>query len=243
MTKELVIAPHAATISVVRANFSVPGRKESDFRAVWIACLWVAATACGCASSGVTPQYYEAKSLPYELQAKPVENAKTVDLSRLAVAGDMSESIDTDDVLEVTIVAGLGEKDSLTFPMRIQPNGAGNIPGYGPLQLAGLDMPSAEETIAAAIVQRGLYRAPHVTVTMKRQRMNKITVLGGVMKEGVYNLPRKNSNLLAAIEAAIGSLSRRTVESPSMVRISNRLVEPGRRMSASISKVRLPDWA
>jgi polysaccharide export outer membrane protein len=164
----------------------------------------VAATACGCASSGVTPQYYEAKSLPYELQAKPVENAKTVDLSRLAVAGDMSESIDTDDVLEVTIVAGLGEKDSLTFPMRIQPNGAGNIPGYGPLQLAGLDMPSAEETIAAAIVQRGLYRAPHVTVTMKRQRMNKITVLGGVMKEGVYNLPRKNSNLLAAIVAAGG---------------------------------------
>jgi polysaccharide export outer membrane protein len=58
--------------------------------------------------------------------------------------------------------------------------------------------------IAAAAVERGLFRNPTVTVTMNRRRTNQITVIGAVEKPGVYELPRGASNLLAAIVAADG---------------------------------------
>jgi polysaccharide export outer membrane protein len=49
-----------------------------------------------------------------------------------------------------------------------------------------------------------VFRNPHVTVTMKRPRVNKVTVIGAVEKPGVYDLPRGSSALLAALVAAGG---------------------------------------
>jgi polysaccharide export outer membrane protein len=159
-----------------------------------LAALCVLAAAPGCARH----HYYYAQTLPYELQAKPVENAQTIDLSRLAVAGNSTEAIDSEDVLEVSIVAGLGTNDTLTVPVRILENGSGHIPGVGLIPLAGLDLQSAEAVIAAAVVQNGLYRSPHVTVTMKKQRMCRVTVLGGVRQQGIIELPKNDCNLLSA---------------------------------------------
>jgi len=53
-------------------------------------------------------------------------------------------------------------------------------------------------------VQRGVFRSPSVTVVMRRQRSNKVTVLGAVESPGVYELPRASSYLLAAIVEAEG---------------------------------------
>jgi polysaccharide export outer membrane protein len=56
-------------------------------------------------------------------------------------------------------------------------------------------------------VSRGLYKAPQVTVTMRKKAVNRITVIGAVEKQGVQELPRGQSTVLAALVAA-GSLNK-----------------------------------
>lgn len=142
--------------------------------------------------------------MPVELAAAERENAKTIDLSRLASTSQNSELFDNGDVVEVSITAGLSERDIVRFPVRIDDRGVGNLPVIGPVNLAGLDPAAAEAAITAACIDRQLYRSPQVTVTMRRQRTNRITVVGAVDKPGVYEIPRGNSDLLAALVAAGG---------------------------------------
>lgn len=132
------------------------------------------------------------------------DNPQTLDLTRLARATSDSDVIDRGDVIEVSISAGLDEKDTITLPVRVMDDGVANLPEIGPIPLAGLEMEAAEATIVAACIDRQLYRRPNVTVTMKRQRMNRVMVVGAVKKPDVYELPRGRSDLLAAIVAAGG---------------------------------------
>ncbi len=151
----------------------------------------------GCA----TPQYH-ATDLPPQLHAPPIENPQIVDLTKFAIPAVSNESIYGGDVLEVTISAGLSEKDTFTFPVRVNELGVANLPVIGAVALAGLELEGAEAAVIAAAVQRGLYRAPHVTVTMKRQRINRVTVVGAVKEPGIYELPRGASDLLTALTEA-----------------------------------------
>ncbi|MDH3716878.1 MAG: SLBB domain-containing protein [Planctomycetota bacterium] len=153
----------------------------------------------GCASS-----VYHASSLPAELEAPPVNNVHTVDLSRLSGFAVSNELIEPGDVLEVTIVAGITEHGPLTIPVRVSDNGSAGIPLLGEVALAGMELEQAEQAIRAAAVTQGVYRNPHVTVVMEKKRVNKITVVGAVEKPGTYELPRGSSDLLAALVAASG---------------------------------------
>lgn len=155
-------------------------------------------------SAGCATGRYRAAELPAAFQAPPVENAQTVDLSRLASAATSSEFIARGDVLEVTISAGLTKEDNFTTLVRVNDDGYANLHDIGDIPLAGLELQEAEAAIASAGIQRGLYRAPHVTVTMKRQRTNRVTVVGAVKEPGQYDLPRGSSNLLTALVAAGG---------------------------------------
>jgi len=161
-------------------------------------CLLV--LAAGCADKS---RYY-ASTLPDHLQVRPIDNVQTVDLSRLATTTVSNEFIDRGDVLEITISAGLTSDDTTTIPARVSESGTAQLPVIGPVHLAGLELEGAEQAIAAACRYRGLYKDPHVTVTMKRQRMNKVTVIGAVEEPGAYDLPRGASDLLSAIVAAGG---------------------------------------
>jgi polysaccharide export outer membrane protein len=147
---------------------------------------------------------YHVKSLPIEFQAASVPNPKTIDLSRLASVAVSNELIDRGDVLELTLVTGYGRLDTTTTPIRVGDDGAASVPLVGKVELAGLELEAAEQAIASAGMHRGVFRNPHVTVTMKRPRVNKVTVIGAVEKPGVYDLPRGSSALLAALVAAGG---------------------------------------
>ena len=170
-------------------------------RAAWICgmLVWLA----GCAS-GPQGEIYTVDKLPSTMIAAKRDNVKTIDLSRLASAVGNSEIIDKGDVLRIDIAAGLNEKDIVPLTARVREDGQAEIPVIGPVPVAGLEMEAAEAAIAAACIERQLYRAPHVTVTMKHQRVNKVTVVGAVKEPGVYAVPRRNSDLLAALVAAGG---------------------------------------
>ena len=170
-----------------------------------ISALAALLTLAGCSRGG---HLYSPRSLPPELQASRAENAQTIDLSRLASYSMSNELIDRGDVINVAIAAGYGAEKIDNMPVRVGDDGVANIPVIGRVELAGIELQSAEQVIAAASIERGFYRNPSVTVTMNKRRTNRITVIGAVEKPDVYELPRGASTLLAAIVAA-GNLSKK----------------------------------
>jgi len=156
----------------------------------------------GCQTTG--GDKFTFRDMPAELVAVRRENAQTLDLTRLARASANSDVIDRGDVIEVVISAGLDEKDTVRLPVRVSDAGIATLPEIGGIPLAGLETEAAEAAIVLACVERQLYRSPTVTVTMKRQRTNRVTVMGAVKEPDVYELPRGRSDLLAAIVAAGG---------------------------------------
>jgi len=155
---------------------------------------------CGCAGSS----HYHSARLPQRFSAPLVENVKQIDLSGLANYTIGSETIDRGDVLEVTVLTDYARLPASTMPVRVGDDGNAQVPQIGAVRLAGMELDEAETTIAAAAVERNVFLNPHVTVTMKRRRTNRITVIGAVEKCGEVQLPRNSSSLLAALVAAGG---------------------------------------
>ncbi|OHB72257.1 MAG: hypothetical protein A2V70_07325 [Planctomycetes bacterium RBG_13_63_9] len=172
-------------------------------RVTGLVCMLPLLAVAGCAQ-----QTIRATNLPVELQAPVTKNISEINLSRLGNYTANSQLIDCGDVLDVTIVTDLSGLTAPTTPVRVAEDGTADIPMIGKVGLARLELEGAEQAIAAAGVAHGVFqRPPHVTVTMKRQRTNKITVIGAVEKENVYELPRGSSSLLGALVAA-GGLSK-----------------------------------
>lgn len=161
------------------------------------------------ASPGCAYRTVRASRLPARYQAADVTNARTADLGRLSMQTVRSDIIEPQDVIDVSIASGLEPAGQVVpTPVRLDDTGVASIALIGPLRLAGLEPYAAEQSIAAAAVERGLFRAPQVTVTMRRKAVNRVTIIGAVEKQGVQELPRGQSTLLAALVAA-GSLSER----------------------------------
>lgn len=172
------------------------------FHAAWSAML-VCIGLGGCVSQDV----YLADELPGQLHAPTVANTKKLDLSGLTTVAYNNDLIDYGDILEVQILVGLNAKDNPpVMQPRVNESGAISLPNIGEIPVRGLDLPTAESAIASACIQRGIYRSPHVTVSMKKQRTNQIRVLGAVKNPGPINLPRGSSDLFSAL-AAVGGLA------------------------------------
>lgn len=158
---------------------------------------------------GCTFATHNAESMPDILRVTSRSNPQEVDLARLAAQSVSSELIAPGDVLEVTIAAGLSIEDTYTSPVRIgEQDGTGSLPVLGRMKLAGLSFNEAEALIFEHCVNRKLYNQPHVTVTMKQQRMNRVQVIGAVENPNTYEIPRQHCDLVAVITAA-GGLSEK----------------------------------
>lgn len=166
---------------------------------------------CGC----TTTKIYKTSNLPSQWQAKPIANVTSFDLTKLSSATIPEDLIAKEDVLEITIASGLGRSEIQTMPSRVNESGQVDVVHVGPVPVAGLDLTEAEAAIARACIDREIYRTPHVTVVMKRPKVNRITVLGAVEKPGVVELRSGNSDLLQALVQA-GNLTK---EAGSMVEI------------------------
>jgi polysaccharide biosynthesis/export protein len=153
---------------------------------------------------GCAQNRFKAAGLPAELAAPTVENIEAIDLSRLSHYAANNELIDRGDVLEVSIVTNYSTLAATTSPVRVAEDGSADIPLIGAVAVAGLEAEAAEQAIAAAAIARGIFQKPHITVTMKRQRSNRVTIIGAVKQPGVFLLPRGSSSLLAALVAAGG---------------------------------------
>lgn len=176
-------------------------RRRADVAIVGMVVAWgVMLCSLGCARG----RQYTASKLPPEYQPPPVWNSQTYDITGFSPPVRDNETIDYGDVLEVSIASGLGKDDVTTCMVRVGDDGAAYLPEIGALQLAGLPLVGAEQQIAMACRQHGLILRPQVTATMKHQRVNRITVVGGVRSPGIKELTRGTSYLMPALVAAGG---------------------------------------
>lgn len=156
------------------------------------------------ACTGCAKNKFTARTLPRRFHAMPTTNAKTIDLTRLASATLQNDLINKGDVIEVNISAGLSKDDTIEVVSRVNDRGEASLPHVGDVPLEGLELEEAEAVISTACIERGLFRAPHVTVTMKRPKVNRVTVVGAVEEQGTYELRSGQTDLLAALVAAGG---------------------------------------
>jgi len=78
------------------------------------------------------------------------------------------------------------------------------VPMIGAVPIGGVEPAVAEQRIAAAGIERGIYRQPYVTLTISEHAVNRVTVMGAVVKPGVVELPCGACDLASALAAAGG---------------------------------------
>ena len=166
--------------------------------------LALAVPLCALLLAGCATTTYRAADLPVEFQTLKTPNAQTIDWSKLAADSVGNELVAAGDVIEVTIGATTDRRMWTTSKVRVGDDGVANVPLIGPVPLAGLELPAAEDAVRAAAIERGYYKDPQVTLIMSQKRMNRVTVVGAVRKPGVYEVPRGSSDLIAAVFAAGG---------------------------------------
>jgi polysaccharide export outer membrane protein len=130
----------------------------------------------------------------------------------LAAPRAASSRISAGDLLDLTIATGY-ESDSIhTVLLRVDDRGSIQVPLIGAVPVGDLDPAEAEQLVAAMAVDRGVYRQPTVTLSIRRKRSSAITVLGAVETPGTYDLPEGGSDLLGALAAAGGLTDDASVE-------------------------------
>jgi polysaccharide export outer membrane protein len=157
--------------------------------------------------SGCRTANYTAANLPAELRASPAPESRGINVEQMAGAGAGTSQIGPGDLVEITIVSGSGTERPVPMPARVTRDGTVMVPLVGGVQVGGLDPVVAEQRIAAAAIERGIYRQPYVTITVSEPAVNRVTVLGAVEKPGLVKLPRGSCDLASALAAA-GGLSK-----------------------------------
>lgn len=161
--------------------------------------LFTLGSLAGCQSSG-----YRAANLPAKYRVAEKKKDTALNLGRLAGAGLGTTQLAPGDLVEVTIATGREREQVEPILARVDDDGAIDLPLIGTVAVASLEPFEAARNVAAAGIERGIYRRPHVTLDVKTRATNKITVLGAVETPGTYEIPRGACDLAAALGAAGG---------------------------------------
>jgi polysaccharide biosynthesis/export protein len=155
-------------------------------------------------SSSGCAQRILASKLPPNLMAPSILNLEEINLSGLTDQSVSAEVIQPGDVLDVTIINDFAKLATTTSPARVADDGTVVVPLVGKVSIGGLEVEQAERLINAESINRGVFRNPAITLTMKQCRVQKVTVTGAVNKPGTHDLPRGSTSLMAALLSAEG---------------------------------------
>ncbi|HYM10892.1 MAG TPA: polysaccharide biosynthesis/export family protein, partial [Bryobacterales bacterium] len=101
------------------------------------------------------------------------------------------------DVIDITVF----EVEELSRPAAVSPDGTVALPLIGVVKLAGLTTREAAARLCQ-LYGKNLLRNPQISVSVKEYHSQPVSVLGAVMRPGIYQLrgPRRLSDLLALAE-------------------------------------------
>ncbi len=169
-----------------------------------LAIICLSLTGCHGANHFYAEDTYFGRKLPASMRLAERPKVLTVDMTRLAGGAGDSDTINTGDVLEVKIAAGLSEKDQITMGARVADDGTIVLPEIGSVSVVGIEPSGAESLIRTAAISKELFYNPAVTVRITDRRMNTVNVLGAVNEPGSYKLPPNSSDIVSALAAAKG---------------------------------------
>jgi polysaccharide export outer membrane protein len=163
----------------------------------WLAVALVASLGCHAAP-------HRAAELPDHFLAGPAKNLDQINLANMSGLGMGTTLVGPGDLVAITINSG-GEKEKVEPVLaRVSESGSVNVPLVGEVPVAGVEPFEAGARIAAASVERGVYRQPAVVLKIEEPAYNRVTVLGAVAEPGVKKLPRNSSDVVTAIAKAGG---------------------------------------
>ena len=93
------------------------------------------------------------------------------------------------------------QNPDLTVEARVSESGTISYPLVGSLSLGGLSIGDAEKSIAKALLDKRILKAPQVNIVLLQVRGSQVSVLGQVQKPGRFPLETNNvrvSDMLAA---------------------------------------------
>jgi polysaccharide biosynthesis/export protein len=119
-------------------------------------------------------------------------NAKIQELATLAQAAPRDVTIGTGDLLHIDVF----DVPELTRDVRIGETGEMGYPLIpGRIRANGLTTYGLEEKLEELLVQNGLVTHPQVSVSIKEQTSQPVTIVGAVVKPMVYQLVRRTTLL------------------------------------------------
>lgn len=128
-----------------------------------------------------------------------------MDVAGLIGPGTGTNEISPGDLLEITVFSGRGdEQEKKPIQVRVTKEGTIDAPPIGPVPVAGMEPFAAEQQIARAAMDRGIFVRPSVTLQVLTPAVNRVTVLGAVTEPGVKEIPKGSCDLARAIAAAGG---------------------------------------
>jgi polysaccharide export outer membrane protein len=107
------------------------------------------------------------------------------------------------DLLEVSVFGA----PEFAKQIRVSASGDVSVPLIGPVRVVGLSTAAAEKIIAKRLVNGGFFVDPQVSVFQKEYATQGVSVLGEVLKPGIYPLLGRRS-VFDAISAAGGTSPR-----------------------------------
>ncbi|MFK7818408.1 MAG: polysaccharide biosynthesis/export family protein [Planctomycetaceae bacterium] len=171
----------------------------------YLLCAVVLCTAYSGCAQHQGGRNYTAANLPSSLRYRSRTNPRELSLANFASLPKYGNAIGPGDFIEVSIAAGLNREQVLP-PLNVQvtDNGTIKLPELGQIDIAGMKPDSAGTAIQNELVAKEKYVNPLVTVQVKEKQKNTVRVVGGVQKEGLYELPADQSDVLTAIAMAGG---------------------------------------
>jgi polysaccharide export outer membrane protein len=123
----------------------------------------------------------------------PTHLDSTAELAVLMSAKENAIPLQKYDLLGIHVYGA----DALSVKGRIAPDGGIDIPLAGRVELAGLSIDDAQQTIGRLVVDKGLVLTPAVTIEILESPGRVVTIDGEVTKPGVYPVIG-DSQLIAA---------------------------------------------
>ncbi|MEJ7594827.1 MAG: polysaccharide biosynthesis/export family protein [Planctomycetaceae bacterium] len=121
-----------------------------------LAIIFLSLTGCHGANHYYAENSIFGQKLPASMRLVERPKTHTVDMTRLAGGAGDSDTINTGDVLEVKIAAGLSENDQATMGARVSDDGTISLPEIGSVNVVGIEPSGAESLIRAAAIGKGL---------------------------------------------------------------------------------------
>lgn len=169
--------------------------------------LTLLALLCALLSGCYAPMHspgIEARKLPEQFRWPLRTSAAPLNYSHLVAQTPATYLLGPGDQLQLTAPDLIAQGHSEPIAIQVLDQGEVHLPRLGPVHVEGLSLATAQQTINAALSDRGLLNAPSTVLTLVEKGTVNVLVLGAVNTPGVHALPRFENDVAHALAAAQG---------------------------------------